>query len=172
MYHARNPPSVILKKKNCEYALYDDTYTLPLTCHTWSRPANMDGDVEIVMTVDQEMYWRRCESQTAITAVRAYICITKMKHQKLTFWKLHEPESLTALQHPIKSHVQPGAWHHKYIYIYIFLLFYFPLARRILEIFKIQPIKGTLKAPHSSLTCTFHSARSWARVVLSHFWDR
>jgi hypothetical protein len=49
----------------------------------WSRPANMDGDVEMVVSEDREMYRRRYDSQTEISAGRAYICITKKKSQKL-----------------------------------------------------------------------------------------
>jgi hypothetical protein len=70
----------------------------------WSRPANMDGDVKMVESEDQKMYRKRCESQTAISAVTAYICNNKSKLQKLKYWELHKPESLTALQHPIKRH--------------------------------------------------------------------
>jgi len=70
---------------------------LPLTSHMWSRPANMDGDVQMVKSEDQEMYRRRCETQKAISAVRAYICFTKKKPQNLKYWELHKPESLTAL---------------------------------------------------------------------------
>ena len=63
---------------------------LPLTLHMWSRPANIDGDVGIVESEEQEMYRRRYESQTA---VRAYICSTTTKPKKLNFWELHEAET-------------------------------------------------------------------------------
>ena len=63
---------------------------LPLILHMWSRPANIDGDVGMVESEEQEMHRRRYESQTA---VRAYICSTKKKPKKPKFWELHEPEA-------------------------------------------------------------------------------
>ena len=45
----------------------------------------MDGDVQMVESVDQEMYGRWCESQPAISVVLAYVCISKKKSQKQKF---------------------------------------------------------------------------------------
>jgi len=43
----------------------------------------MDVDVMVMVSGDQEMYGRRCESQPAISAVRAYVCIGKKKSHTL-----------------------------------------------------------------------------------------
>ena len=43
----------------------------------------MDVDVQVMLSGDQEMYGRRCESQPAISAVRTYVCIGEKKYQKL-----------------------------------------------------------------------------------------
>jgi hypothetical protein len=56
---------------------------LPLISHTQSRLTNMDGDVQMVESGDQEIYGRRCESQPAISTALAYVCISKKKSQKL-----------------------------------------------------------------------------------------
>jgi len=53
----------------------------------------MDGDVQTVESEDQEIYRRGYESQTAMPAVRAYICITKKKSQKLKFGDYMNPKA-------------------------------------------------------------------------------
>jgi len=45
---------------------------LPSTSYMRIRPTNMVGDVQMVESEDQEIYQRRYESQTAISAVTAY----------------------------------------------------------------------------------------------------
>jgi len=50
-------------------------------------PANMVGDVQMVEIEDQEMYRIRYVSETAISAVKVYICITKKKTQNLKVWE-------------------------------------------------------------------------------------
>jgi len=64
----------------------------------------MNGEVQMVEIEDQEMYGRRYVSQTAISAVTAYICINKKTQKKFNL-ELHEPEKLSAIQHPMKRHV-------------------------------------------------------------------
>ena len=46
----------------------------------------MDDGLLVVESKDQEMCGRRYQSQTEISAVRAYICMTKNKPQNLKFW--------------------------------------------------------------------------------------
>jgi len=53
----------------------------------------MDGDVQMVESEDQEIYRRKYTSQTAIPALRAYICITKKKSQKLKFEDYVNPKA-------------------------------------------------------------------------------
>jgi len=53
----------------------------------------MVGDVQMVEIEDQEMYRIRYVSQTAISAVKVYICITKMKTQNLKVWKYMNPKT-------------------------------------------------------------------------------
>ena len=64
-----------------------------MTSQKWGKPANMDGDVEMVESWDQEMYRRRHEPQIAISVIRAYICISKKKSQKLDFVDYMEPKA-------------------------------------------------------------------------------
>ena len=47
----------------------------------------MVGDVQMVEIEDQEMYRIRYVSETAISAVKVYICITKKKTQNLKVWE-------------------------------------------------------------------------------------
>ena len=68
----------------------------------------MDCDVNMVECEDQEIYGRTYESQTAISAVKAYIWITKKKPQHVKFWD-YELERLTTFQQPIKRPILPVA---------------------------------------------------------------
>jgi len=82
------PTSVNANKKKRICALrciHAPCMFLTLTSHMRRRSANMDGDGGIVEIEDQEIYGRRCESQTAISAALAYVCISKKKSQKPKF---------------------------------------------------------------------------------------
>ena len=66
---------MLIKTMNLQFTVHPRP--LQVTTHKWRRPANMDGDVEMVEFEDQEIYGRRYMSQTAISAVTAYICLIK-----------------------------------------------------------------------------------------------
>ena len=53
----------------------------------------MDGDIQMVESEDREMYRTRLESQSAISAVGAYIYVNKKKSQKIFFFIYMNPKT-------------------------------------------------------------------------------